>query len=155
MKKCCNKNVFALECELTCYFYLKNQKEPLVTALGQLRTDSLEKTLIGKIEGRRRSGWQRMRWLDGHEFEQALGDSEGQGRLECCSPWDRKESDTTERLNNWTTKDLRKTTAEFWQSHQGRRHHPEKTLVKTKDSQVLHRAWYSSAWSQQDTPANH
>ena len=65
MKKCCNKNVFALECELTCYFYLKNQKEPLVTALGQLRTDSLEKTLIGKIEGRRRSGWQRMRWLDG------------------------------------------------------------------------------------------
>ena len=35
---------------------------------GQLmqRTDSLEKTLIlGKIEGRRRSGWQRMRWLDG------------------------------------------------------------------------------------------
>ena len=31
-----------------------------------LRTDSLEKTLmLGKIEGRRRSGWQRMRWLDG------------------------------------------------------------------------------------------
>ena len=30
------------------------------------RTDSLEKTLVlGKIEGRRRSGWQRMRWLDG------------------------------------------------------------------------------------------
>ena len=30
------------------------------------RTDSLEKTLIlGKIEGRRRRGWQRMRWLDG------------------------------------------------------------------------------------------
>ena len=30
------------------------------------RTDSLEKTLmLGKIEGRRRSGWQRMRWLDG------------------------------------------------------------------------------------------
>ena len=31
-----------------------------------LRTDSFEKTLmLGKIEGRRRSGWQRMRWLDG------------------------------------------------------------------------------------------
>ena len=48
------------------------------------RADSLEKTLmLGKIEGRRRSGWQRMRWLDGnhlngHEFEQTLGDSEGQ-----------------------------------------------------------------------------
>ena len=62
MKKCCYKNVFALECEITCYFYLKNQKEPLVTALGQPRADSLEKTLmLGKIEGRRRRGQQRMR----------------------------------------------------------------------------------------------
>jgi len=38
--------------------------------------------------------------LNGHEFEQALGDGEGQGRLVCCSPWGHKESDTTERLNN-------------------------------------------------------
>ena len=38
--------------------------------------------------------------LNGHEFEQALGDGEGQGRLACCSPWGRKESDTTEWLNN-------------------------------------------------------
>ena len=38
--------------------------------------------------------------LNGHEFEQTLGDSEGQGSLACCSPWGRKESDTTERLNN-------------------------------------------------------
>ena len=37
--------------------------------------------------------------LDGHEFEQTLGDGEGQGSLECCSPWGRKESGTTERLN--------------------------------------------------------
>jgi len=38
------------------------------------RTDPLEKTLmLGKIEGRRRRGQQRMRWLDGHEFEQAPG----------------------------------------------------------------------------------
>ena len=36
----------------------------------------------------------------GHEFEQALGDGEGQGSLTCCSPWGRKESDMTERLNN-------------------------------------------------------
>ena len=39
-------------------------------------------------------------WLNGHEFEQALGDREGQGSLVCCSPWGCKESDTTEWLNN-------------------------------------------------------
>ena len=38
--------------------------------------------------------------LNGHEFEQTMGDGEGQGSLECCSPWDHKESDTSERLNN-------------------------------------------------------
>ena len=38
--------------------------------------------------------------LNGHEFEQAPGDGEGQGNLVCCSPWGRKESDTTEQLNN-------------------------------------------------------
>ena len=38
--------------------------------------------------------------LDGHEPEQAPGDGEGQGSLVCCSPWRRKESDTTERLND-------------------------------------------------------
>ena len=35
-------------------------------------------------------------WRDGHEFEQAPGVGDGQGSLECCSPWGRKESDTTE-----------------------------------------------------------
>ena len=63
---------------------------------GQLmrRANSLEKTLmLGKIEGRRRSGQQRtrmVRWhhqLNGHESEQILGDSEGQGSLARCSPW--------------------------------------------------------------------
>ena len=39
-------------------------------------------------------------WLHGHELEQAVGDSEGQGSLACCSPWGHKESDTTERLPN-------------------------------------------------------
>ena len=39
--------------------------------------------------------------LDGHEFDQALGVGDGQGSLACYSPWGRKESDTTERLN-WT-----------------------------------------------------
>ena len=42
-------------------------------------------------------GWHHL--LNGHEFEQALGDSEGQGSLVSCSPWGRKESDMTERLN--------------------------------------------------------
>ena len=35
------------------------------------------------------------------EFEQTLGDSEGQGRLSCCSPWGHKELDPTEQLNNY------------------------------------------------------
>ena len=64
------------------------------------RVDPLEKTLmLGKIEGRSRRGRQRMvGWhhrLNGHEFEQALGDGEGQGSLVCCSPWGCKELDTT------------------------------------------------------------
>ena len=61
--------------------------------------------MLGKIEGRRRRGRQRMRWLDGitdsgHELEQAPGAGEGQGRLVGFSPWSCRESDTTKRLNN-------------------------------------------------------
>ena len=44
-------------------------------------------------------GWHHC--LKGHEFEQASGVGDGQGGLECCSPWDCQELDTTERLN-WT-----------------------------------------------------
>ena len=43
------------------------------------------------------AGWNHQ--FNGHEFEQALGDGEGQGSLACCSSWDRKELDTTEGLN--------------------------------------------------------
>jgi len=43
-------------------------------------------------------GWHHR--LNGHEFEQTAGDSEGQGSLACCSPWGHKELDTTEQLNN-------------------------------------------------------
>ena len=43
-------------------------------------------------------GW--YHWLNGHEFEQAPGDGEGQGSLACCSPWGHKEVDTSEWLNN-------------------------------------------------------
>ena len=43
-------------------------------------------------------GWHRQ--LDGHEFEQAPGVGDGQGGWACCSPWGRKDLDTTEQLNN-------------------------------------------------------
>ena len=55
--------------------------------------DSLEKTLmLEKIEGKRRRGWQSMKWLDSiTNFMdingQTLGDGAGQGGLACCSPW--------------------------------------------------------------------
>ena len=42
--------------------------------------------------------------LSGHEFEQTLGVSDGQGSLSCCSPWGCKESDMTEQLNNNSNK---------------------------------------------------
>ena len=42
-------------------------------------------------------GWHH--WLNGNEFEQTLGDGEGQGSLACCSPWGRRESDTTVWVN--------------------------------------------------------
>ena len=46
-------------------------------------------------------GWHHQ--LNGHEFEQTLAESKGQGGLACCSPWGRKESDATEQLN-WISK---------------------------------------------------
>ena len=69
------------------------------------RVDSLEKTLmLGGIGGRRKRGWQRMRWrhqLDAHEFGWTPGVGDEQGGLACCDSRGHKESDTTEWLN-WT-----------------------------------------------------
>ena len=70
------------------------------------RVDSLEKTLmLGRIGGRR-TGQQRMRWLDGITdsmdlFEWILGVGDGQVGLACCNSWGGKQSDMTEQLN-WT-----------------------------------------------------
>jgi len=56
--------------------------------------------MLGKTEGRRRRGQERIRWLDGitdwmDMSWKILGDTEGQGSLACCSPWGQKELDTT------------------------------------------------------------
>ena len=63
--------------------------------------------MLGKIEGRRRGqttedemvGWHHHHRLNGHEFEQAPGVGDGQGNLECCSPWGLKKLDMTKQLN--------------------------------------------------------
>ena len=67
------------------------------------RTDSFEKILmLGKIEGRRKRGQQRIRWLDiitdsmDVSLKYAPGVGDGQGSLACCSPWGGKELDTNE-----------------------------------------------------------
>ena len=70
------------------------------------RVDSLEKTLmLGGTGGRRRRGWQRMRWLDGITDAMGMNLSKLQelvmDSLTCCDSLGRKELDTTERLN-WT-----------------------------------------------------
>ena len=59
------------------------------------------------------AGWDH--WVIGYEFEQTLGNSEGQGSLAYCTPWSRKKSDITEQLNR---------TAIFWKKEK-------------KDSKVL------------------
>ena len=73
------------------------------------RTDSLDKTLmLEKTEGRRRRGWQKMRWLDGITDSTDMSLSKlrelvmDKGSLVCCSPWGHKELNRTEQLN-WTS----------------------------------------------------
>ena len=83
--------------------------------------DSLKKSLmLGKIEGRRRRGCQRMRWLNG--LTDAMGMNLGklwemvrvQRGLVCCSPWGHKQSDTTEWLNNKLLPNYLHGTGQWW-----------------------------------------
>ena len=66
--------------------------------------------MLGKMEGKRRRGLaedEMVGWhhrLNRHEFEQSLGDTEGQGSLVCCNPRGRKGSDTTERPTSASSK---------------------------------------------------
>ena len=70
------------------------------------RAKSLEKApMLGRTEGRRRRGQQRMSQLDGitNSMDMNLGklkEGEGQESPECYRPWDGEESDTTQRLNS-------------------------------------------------------
>ena len=70
------------------------------------RTDSFEKSLmLEKFEGEMRRGRQRVRWLDGIIDSMNMSLSklrDRQGSLACCSPWDLKELETTDRLNKLT-----------------------------------------------------
>ena len=61
----------------------------------------VKRLMLGGIEGRRKRGRPRMRWLDGITDSMAItpGDGDEQGGLVCCKSWGRKESDTNERLN--------------------------------------------------------
>ena len=67
-------------------------QETRVGSLGQ--EDPLEKGMATRSSI---LAW-RIHQLNGQEFEQIPGGSEGQGSLTCCSPWGRKELDTTGRI---------------------------------------------------------
>ena len=124
------------------------------------RTDSLEKTLmLGKIEGRRRKEPQMMQLFDGitdsmdMSLGKLMGDNEGQGSLACCSPWDHKELDMTERLNNSSKyltepKFLNKILANIIQQYLQRiMHHGQVVLFQEcKDASILRNQslWYTT-----------
>ena len=100
-------------CCCCCVYILGNQPWILIMKLklqhfGHLmqRATSLEKTLmLGKIEGKRRRGQQKLKWLDGttNSMDMSLvnaGRQWGTGKPACCRPWDSKESDVTQQLNH-------------------------------------------------------
>ena len=103
--------IFSLGTSHSTSLHNTSTKEHLITVTEfghptMRRAHSMEKTLmLGRTEGRRRRGRQDemvgwMDWLNGCEFQQTPGDGEGQRSLPCGSPRSRKQSDTTEQLNN-------------------------------------------------------
>ena len=71
-------------------FWLRDAKSQFIGEYPNARKDWGEEKGVTEDE---MVGWHH--WLNGHEFEQTLGDGEGQGNLACCSPWGCKESNTT------------------------------------------------------------
>ena len=89
-------------------------------------------------------GWHQ--WLNGHKFGWTLGVGDGQGGLACCSPWGRKESDTTEQLN-WTEPSqgyLLRGRREFYSFV-----HIQPTIMRDKANLSKERIWYESMASTQ------
>ena len=88
--------------------------------------DSLERTLmLREVEGGRRRGQQRMRWLDGitnlmDVSLSKLQDSERHCRVVCCSPWGFKELDTCEKLNNNNTESRKIVLMKLFAGHKQR-----------------------------------
>ena len=92
-------------CSLRFFYYAMVSLFLFCESVGHLmqKTDSFKKTLmLGKIEGGRRRGWQRMRWLDGiiNLMDMSLSKLKQESWCASCL-WGHKELDTTEWLN-WT-----------------------------------------------------
>ena len=78
-------------------------------------------------------GWHH--WLNGHEFEQALGDGDRLGSLACCSPWGCKESDKSQQLN-WLTDGTRKLNNERYRETQIERRYNVTGALKTHEGKA-------------------
>ena len=100
------------------------------------RAYSLEKNLmLEKIEGRRRMGWQKMRWLDSIIVSVGMNlgrlqETEGQGSLACCSSWDSK---SRTWLSHWTTTTVTPMTKSWGQFS---------VLISLSLPSVLHTVYY-------------
>ena len=89
----CNKSPLTEHFKTIGIYYLKGSVAQgfRIAVTGQEEKGAAEDEMVG---------WHPQ--FNGHEFEQTLGDSEGQGSLPCCSPWGCKESDMTQQLHNIT-----------------------------------------------------